>query len=487
YDKKYPHAVANTHKTIARSLFENEINKTKSVRDNSNLIDSLAVEQLVGTLEQVVDVNNYSFETAALLNTFADNDEFDENGRVKKTRTIRYLPTFYTNYLVTQVDFNFLNNSYQSFTGNAFYFYPGFNLIFKIGTADLFENYRITAGARLSANLSGNEYLLSFENLKKRWNKQLVLHRQVMTNNSDNYYVHKVFTHEAFYIMRYPFSQVHALQITGNFRHNYFTYLSLDNQSLLSEPWNDFWFSLKAEYIFDNTSKLSTNILSGTRVKVFGEAFRQLNKKETDMFVVGCDFRYYQPIYKNLIFAARFASSYSFGNAKLIYYLGGIDNWIRFSKKNPIFDSSIRIDPDVNYVYQAVATNMRGFQQNVRNGTNFAVVNAEIRWPVFSYFFSKPINNDFLKNFQIVGFFDVGSAWSGLSPFDGDNAYQNNYYDHNSISVVIYNNNYPIVAGYGFGLRTKLFGYFIRADWAWGLENGEILSPIFYLSLGLDF
>ncbi len=45
----------------------------------------------------------------------------------------------------------------------------------------------------------------------------------------------------------------------------------------------------------------------------------------------------------------------------------------------------------------------------------------------------------------------------------------------------------PIVAGYGVGLRTRIFGYFIRTDYAWGYEDGQVNKPIFYLSLGLDF
>jgi len=36
-------------------------------------------------------------------------------------------------------------------------------------------------------------------------------------------------------------------------------------------------------------------------------------------------------------------------------------------------------------------------------------------------------------------------------------------------------------------VRSKLFGYFIRADWAWGISNGEIQKIMFYLSLSLDF
>jgi hypothetical protein len=40
----------------------------------------------------------------------------------------------------------------------------------------------------------------------------------------------------------------------------------------------------------------------------------------------------------------------------------------------------------------------------------------------------------------------------------------------------------------GFGLRTLLWGYHIRADWAWGIEDGTFKkNKVFYLSLNYDF
>ncbi len=45
----------------------------------------------------------------------------------------------------------------------------------------------------------------------------------------------------------------------------------------------------------------------------------------------------------------------------------------------------------------------------------------------------------------------------------------------------------PIVFGYGVGVRTRLLGYFVRADWAWGIEDRIIQPRIFYLSLSTDF
>lgn len=135
------------------------------------------------------------------------------------------------------------------------------NLIFKVGTSDLFEDYRVTAGCRFAGNFDSNEYLLSFEHLKKRWNKQLIFHRQALNNYLNNEYV-KTFTHEAFYIMRYPLSQVDAFQFTGNIRQNHNSVLSIDYESLIEPDTYDYWASFKAEYIFDNTKEISTNIRS---------------------------------------------------------------------------------------------------------------------------------------------------------------------------------------------------------------------------------
>ncbi|MEG2178167.1 MAG: hypothetical protein RRY15_04735, partial [Bacteroidales bacterium] len=46
----------------------------------------------------------------------------------------------------------------------------------------------------------------------------------------------------------------------------------------------------------------------------------------------------------------------------------------------------------------------------------------------------------------------------------------------------------PFVGGFGVGLRAEVLGYFIRADCAWGVENGIVHQrPVFYLSFSMDF
>ena len=93
----------------------------------------------------------------------------------------------------------------------------------------------------------------------------------------------------------------------------------------------------------------------------------------------------------------------------------------------------------------------------------------------------------FLENFQVVGFFDIGTAWSGKTPWSGENAYDYTEITRGSIKVTLDSDREPIVAGYGFGLRSQLLGYFVRFDWAWGIENNQIRPRVFYFSLSLDF
>jgi outer membrane protein assembly factor BamA len=151
------------------------------------------------------------------------------------------------------------------------------------------------------------------------------------------------------------------------------------------------------------------------------------------------------------------------------------------------FDNSIPIDNAENYGFQAVATNMRGFKQNIRNGNSFALINTELRVPLFQYLLNKPIRSDFIRNFQIVTFFDLGTAWTGDSPYSNDNSFNTEVINGNPVTVILDRQVDPIVAGFGGGLRSRVFGYFLRADWGWGYEDGVVRDMLFNLSLGLDF
>ena len=54
------------------------------------------------------------------------------------------------------------------------------------------------------------------------------------------------------------------------------------------------------------------------------------------------------------------------------------------------------------------------------------------------------------------------------------------------ITVIVKRQKNPIVGGFG-PARTTLFGYFIRLDYAWGVEDGKIGKPIFIFHSVLIF
>ncbi|WP_170830133.1 TolB-like translocation protein [Williamwhitmania taraxaci] len=439
-----------------------------------------------------VDVNGYVFEEEKLNAYFAKQygDYFyiqkDGDEAVERKKARVYETNFYPHYLVNQIDFGFLNSSYQAFTGGAVYFNPGMNVLFKVGTRDLFEDYRLVGGVKFSSDFASNEYLLSFENLKKRVDKQIVFHRQAFKNETGDF-IEKIHSHEVLLSLKYPFTQVSAIKGTFIVRHDRQVILSTDIQTLGAVNSNKLWTGVKFEYIFDNTIRRGVNIFYGTRYKAFSESYLQINGNTDDLHVLGFDFRHYAKIHRDLIFATRFATSTSFGSARLVYYLGSVDNWINLNSTVPTFNSNIPIKQRANYAFQTLATNMRGFSQNIRNGNSFAVLNNEVRWPFVRYFANHSFSSGFWDNLQVCLFGDVGTAWTGLTPYSGENSYDKRIYYNGPITVEVETNIEPIVYGYGFGVRSKVLGYFMRFDWAWGVDSGVRQPRIFYFSLSTDF
>lgn len=404
----------------------------------------------------------------------------------KKDTVVRpwnYNVELFTDQLTSQVDFSYMNYSYQPFTGggSAVYLNSGFNVFLGSSMADLMEDYKIDIGVKLNTTFINNEYVIRFRDLRQRLDKSLTLHRFV-TNDYGMYY-HRTYSNEAFYTLSYPFNETLSLRGTGIYRMDHKVNLAIDNYSLADGDEIENLGGIRGELVYDNSKKLQTNIYVGARGKVFAEYYQTLKKETSNLVVIGFDYRHYTRIHRNFIWANRIAGSSSFGQNKLIYYMGGVDNWILAN-----FDNGTPIDYSQNYRYQTLATNMRGFGQNIRNGNNFVVLNSELRFPVFSYLLDRPINMKFIKNFQVVAFGDVGTAWTGWNPYDLSNSLYTSHYIDGNLSISVTEQKEPIVGGIGLGLRTTVFGYFVRGDMAWGIEDGKInKKPRFYLSFNLDF
>jgi len=399
-----------------------------------------------------------------------------------------YYVQYSINKLITQADFSFLNTSYQQFTGgtNPIYLNAGLNALIMVGINDLFENHRITGGFRISFDLDNTEFMFSYENLSRRVDQQIVLYRQSLKSTIQDY-LYKQYSNSVFYITKYPFNKFNALRLTLTGRYDKNVMAGLNDYSLKAADVSHYWGGVKVEYIFDSSKELYTNLWKGSKIKLFAEYLHRIDNENKNLFVVGFDARKSIKIYRNMTWATRLSGSTNVGSNRLVYYMGGVDNWM-FAK----FNSDIWVDITKDYAYQTLATNMRGFEQNIRNGTSFILLSTELRIPFVQLIAQKKVGNNFLNSLQLILFGDFGTAWTGLTPYSEDNCLYTRYiyWGPNEVnSIKIKRQVEPFVAGFGAGLRASLFGYFLRLDYAWGVEDYKIYQKkgMLLFSIGLDF
>ncbi|MBO73322.1 MAG: hypothetical protein CMD35_06885 [Flavobacteriales bacterium] len=436
--------------------------------------------------DSVVKVVKSSSNTAfksIKINNFPTSDS-----AAPKVKQRNYELLFRTAEISLDLDNRFLNPQYQRYSGGSSYPMPGMNGFMKYSAVDLLENHLLTGGFRIS-NFFSNEFFLSYTNREKRLDKQYLLYRATHTDLEETKTFIKNVTYEGIYRLVYPFSMVNRFSTTFSIRYDQFIPLSKEISLLELPISHQFWPNIRLDYTFDNTRALGINLYSGLRFKFFTEIYQELPQFKNRMLTYGADIRHYQKIFKSLIWANRFAGGSSIGPNRLMFYLGGVDSWTA-----PQFNSNLspsKLPNGSSYAFQTLATNMRGFFQNARNGSAFIALNSEIRWPIVKFLFARPFNSDFLNNFQVLGFGDLGTAWSGLSPFMDSNSLNQQILpiggDARTGEVVLKTNKEPVIGGFGIGLRTTIIGYFIRADWAWGVEDGLIQRNLFYLSLTTDF
>lgn len=421
-----------------------------------------------------------------------------------KMKPATYRLSFAPDFFTVRLDNSILFNQYQIIQDNGGqYTNPSLSGLVTVSLNDVMENYRFTGGFQLPINLSGTAYFLQFENFRRRLDWGLLYLR---TQNTYTYNVTytdtvnkqstveqqpgKTVTNLLQFNVTDPLDHIRSIRFRTALRYDQISLSPVDPISLTAEipNRNKYWSMSRIEYVFDNTTNPTLNIRNGFRYKFYAEYLYGINSNKLSCYNYGLDFRYYKKIYKNFIWANRVAYAHSDGTAEVEYSLGGVDNWINYTydKLAPASNG--------NYYFQSLATNLRGYGENARNGNNFAVLNSELRLPVLATFLKRPIQSAILKNLQAVVFVDAGSAWNGFLP-DAQNSSANYYFTNQngasgttpivpiSIQATVPGSG-GLAIGYGGGLRTTLLGYFLRADVAWNKDGGAVT---YYFSLGTDF
>jgi len=446
----------------------------------------------------------------------------------KFARTRQYFLKFMTDNFSLGVDNSLLVTNYQPFNpGNPTFNQPGFNPMLRFGITDLFEDHKLYGGIRmplfsnLNPQVNGQnlpfkigllenmELFVTYENYKKRWDKSFTFYHKNLNEITGIFYpsinvntvgILNTKTNLVETKITYPFNQLNSLRIKFGFRNDRFIIKSTDIFNLNAANSSQNWVYNRVEFVHDHTLKVAKNIQYGFKANVYAEFQKEFPTREDTILkqsvqvpifnnsyfmLWGVDARHYQKVYKTIIWANRFAYSTSVGTKKMVYYLGGTDGMLF-----PKFNENTIVNTQNNYAYQSLAVNMHGFQQNIRNGNSFAVINSELRVPIFSAFRKREMKSSLLENFQLVGFFDIGTAWEGVSPFGKGNiaqeVRQNATQNPTALARVdVYRK--PVVMGFGTGFRMEIMGYFIRADVGWGYDTGKVNKPRFQFALGYDF
>ena len=364
--------------------------------------------------------------------------------------------------------------------------------LIKAVAKDIFEDFEISAGVRIASDFRGTEFFATVDDNRKRLDHRYAIYRKQSSEEVLNERLREQIL-VGLYRASYPLDTYTSLRGIATVRIDETHFLNENPTAVELGQTNEQRIAIKGEYIYDNTIEIDLNLRQGTRYKAYVQAINRFDLSVSNGLdfdfsrafttVVGFDARHYIPFLANSILALRSSGATSFGSERILYFVGGVDGWI-----TPTFSEDVPVRQDRAFAFQTIAPNLRGFDHNVRNGQSYLLGSAEARIPIFKYFSRSELKSKFLRNVQLTGFFDIGSAWYGLTPNSELNDIINTTtITGPNISVQVDLDRDPFVYGYGFGARILLLGHFIRADYAWGVESGIVQSPRFTLSLGTEF
>lgn len=284
----------------------------------------------------------------------------------------------------------------------------------------------------------------------------------------------------------YPFSTRLKLELTPAVVKNQdINYDLTANKSISS----DFYFAPNVSLVFDNTRVSTLGVETGTKAKLSFDQYFHTSNTLRSFKNTYLDLRHYQRIFRGLQLAGRLSYGTSRGNAPKYSFIGGVENSVNRSTYQTD-EINTGGDPDnKNILLYNFPGTLRGFDFGRLYGNNHLLGNVELRSHLVEFLPQMALSSNFLRNMQIVGFYDIGTAWMGSKgPFNRQNSLNTIITGQNSpflIEVTNFKN--PFLSGFGGGIRTSILGVFIRADYAYGFEDGTVTSPKFHLSVGRDF
>jgi Tol biopolymer transport system component len=470
-------------------------------------VDTLKNKSTVN--KDVVNTDNYEFEEGEKKANVVSTDNYKfEDEAVKETQPsesflTRYMKAREKSRITGPFPYETKFSADNLVTSLVIDPLRGLGVLLEAQMNDMLENYRFNGGIMSTLDLRNGDvfaefqYLPHFLDFNVRFDRKSIRWDPIPNSHQYKYTLHKLEFGAAF-----PFTDRMRLTLKpfGAIAYS----VDLGQQPFpptppSAEPHNKYYAGAETELVYDNSVSTGMNLREGTRGKISLIHYQGLQNDQYSFSKVSVDLRHYQKIYREIVFAVRgFAGSY-FGNSPKFFLLGGMNNWI-FNKtktdgetprgqKNPLntLSSSGALLENQDILFVDYATNLRGFNYSTLFGNSTMLFNAELRIPVVRALSNGPIASNFFRNLQFVGFYDIGTSWSGKPPFSSETSVSYNVIKNGPFTAQIKNYLNPWLYSYGVGVRTVVFSYYVKFDLAWPVENYVVGKPRGFLTLGFDF
>ena len=447
------------------------------------IIPDLKVKKDAETIEPVAD------EPQVFFQTDFPNDDIDSilavHAKTKLEKDLisrrdyglKWTPT----YVVAQLHNGMLNTDrFAAYRVPQASFTNPFGAHVAVVLEDVHKSKLLTGGVKTNTNFYRLEFYVNYVNRKKRLQKSIDVWRNSnLTASNDMFYFRNV-SNDHRLSFKYPLSQGLSVGSSIGYRRDKRIFLSSGTESLTTGNLEQKFTRLELNATLDKRRNRDLNTYEGW----FISANTEFQVKMNDVGNFGAnklDIRYSKKLQPLLYWANRIEINNSYGRSQMRYFIGGMENWI-----NPAIGNSIYLS-DQHTSYMVPVFGVRGFSYNARNGSTSMTYSTELRYKIGKRMMKRSGQSNFIENMILTSFIDLGSAFYGRSPYDRVNPLNSRTIETGALLIKVYNPKDPLIYGFGGGIRTSLFNYYLKMDLAFGRDNGEWLDRIHYFTIGMDF
>lgn len=381
-----------------------------------------------------------------------------------------YVLQLHSAYFTAKINNDYYINRYQPYLNYQGQFkFPEIGGMVQGGFTDVFENHHFNIAFRLPTGNEGSDFFVHYLNPTKKINWGLTYFRKVESLNPDpkrnwtdekgDYYPNaaKVKTHYYELSADYPITYYLSAGITTAARQDRTIFLATEKYSLKFEDIKSLWWISTPSVTYNKLKPTVPFLYRGFKAKAMVDVFKAFSQKEETVLGTGMQLTYFQPLYKYITLETKLKAGYSSGQGRVLYNVGGTDNNVA-----PKIDSNVHFDQAAPYAFQTLVTPFRGHLQNALYGDRYALLNADIYFPLFQTLIPIETPLEAINLLQLGLFTDVATAKEGWNKAAIDQG---------------------IKYSYGLSVRASLAGYPLRLEVAWPGDFNK--KPVWYFSLNL--